>query len=138
MAGDGRLRAAVDAAPGIRYDGIVSGERKTAFLAGCDLGVVPSVWDEPGAPPFTVLDWLYAGRPVLASARGGLAEVRDQLGGVIEIEPTAAAIRLEVERLSDPAAWSEAVAAVRAPDPAGRTRDDWLDAHERIYRELRR
>lgn len=138
VAGDGRLRAAVDAAPRIRYDGIVSGEQKTAFLAACDLGVVPSVWDEPGAPPFTVLDWLYAGRPVLASARGGLAEVRDQLGGVIEIEPTAEAIRLEVERLGDPVAWSEAVAAVRAPDSAGRTRDDWLDAHERIYRELRR
>jgi glycosyltransferase involved in cell wall biosynthesis len=138
VAGDGRLRGRVDTAPGVRYDGIVKGERKTAFLAGCDLGVVPSVWDEPGAPAFTVLDWLFAGRPVLASARGGLAEVRERLPGVIEIAPTAEAIRAEVMRLSDPLAWREAVAAVRPPDVSGRTRDDWLDAHARVYEEVRR
>jgi glycosyltransferase involved in cell wall biosynthesis len=138
IAGGGRLRERVDTAPGVRYEGIVSGERKSAFLAGCDLGVVPSVWEEPGAPPFAVLDWLFAGRPVLASARGGLAEVEDRLPGVIRIEPTAEAIRAEVERLSDPAAWREAVQAVRPPEPAGHTREDWLDAHERVYAEVRR
>jgi glycosyltransferase involved in cell wall biosynthesis len=136
IAGDGRLRAEVNAAPRVRYEGVVSGERKAAFLAGCDLGVVPSVWDEPGAPPFTVLDWLYAGRPVLASTRGGLAEVVDRLDGVVAVEPTAESIRAEVERLSEPEAWQEAVASVRPPDPAGRTREDWLDAHERLYEAL--
>jgi glycosyltransferase involved in cell wall biosynthesis len=138
IAGDGRLRERVDTAPSVRYEGIVESERKAAFLAGCDLGVVPSVWDEPGAPAFTVLDWLFAGRPVLASGRGGLAEVRDRLPGVIEIEPTVEAIRAEVMRLSDPTEWRDAVAAVRPPDTEGRTREDWLDAHELVYAGVRR
>jgi glycosyltransferase involved in cell wall biosynthesis len=137
VAGDGRLRERVANEAGVRYDGIVSGERKTAFLAGCDLGVVPSVWDEPGAPPFTVLDWLFAGRPVLASARGGLAEVADHLPGVIEVEPTADSIRAAVERLREPEAWRAAVEAVRPPDSTGRTRENWLDAHQRVYEAVR-
>jgi glycosyltransferase involved in cell wall biosynthesis len=137
VAGDGRLRERVAKEPGVRYDGSVSGERKTAFLAGCDLGVVPSVWDEPGAPPFTVLDWLFAGRPVLASARGGLAEVAGELPGLIQVEPTAESIRAALERLSDPDAWRHAVGAVQPPDPSGRTREDWLDAHQRVYGAVR-
>jgi glycosyltransferase involved in cell wall biosynthesis len=50
------------------------GAAKDAFLAACDIGVVPSLWEEPSGPPYVVGEWLAAGRPVLTSDRGGLAE----------------------------------------------------------------
>ena len=58
LAGDGRLRPAVEAAAArgsIVYHGLVAGDAKRAFFAACDLGVVPSIWPEPGAPPWVAL-----------------------------------------------------------------------------------
>ena len=131
VAGDGRLRGRVEAA-GIDYAGVVSGERKRAFLAHCDIGIVPSVWDEPGGPPYTVIEWLAAGRPVLASRRGGLGEALDGLPGAIGIEPTPDAITGALRSLVEPTAWAAAVAAV-GPIGSPDDLDRWLDDHERIY-----
>lgn len=135
IAGDGKLRSAVEAA-GVDYLGVVRGPRKTAFLASCDAGIVPSVWNEPGAPPFAVLDWLHAGRPVLVSTRGGTGEALDRLAGTIPIAPEPAAITAAVGRLQNATAWSTAVANVRPPEDTSRTLEAWLDTHERIYTSL--
>jgi glycosyltransferase involved in cell wall biosynthesis len=140
IAGRGRLQPAVEAAaaklPALHFAGGVGDGAKEAFLAGCDAGILPSVWYEPGGPPYTLVEWLDAGRPVLCSTRGGLDEVIEELDGIVALEPTAAGIEAAVRGLADPGAWEEAVRAVRPPAVRGRTLSDWLDEHERFYRRL--
>lgn len=135
VAGDGRLRGALEeeAAHGtLVYHGSVAGGAKTAFFAACDVGVVPSVWPEPGGPPYVVLEWLAAGRPVLTSTRGGLGERLGDFPGVIPIEPTADRLVDAVRALARPENWSAAVATVaRGGSPGDDER--WLHAHEAVY-----
>jgi glycosyltransferase involved in cell wall biosynthesis len=135
IAGDGKLRGAVESSD-VDYVGVVGGALKASFLAGCDIGIVPSVWDEPGAPPFAVLDWLNAGRPVLVSTRGGINEALEHLSGAIPITPEPEAIAAAIGRLANNAAWRAAVAEVRPPTDPSRTLKDWLDTHERVYASL--
>ena len=138
VAGRGRMEREVGEAAArgaVRYEGSLDGERKTAFLASCDLGVVPSLWDEPGGPTYTMIEWLSAGRPVLVSRRGGLAEVIDSYPGAIPVDPTVAGIVEAVQRLSDPHRWHDAVNSVRFLDTDGAL-DRWVDSYERIYRQL--
>jgi glycosyltransferase involved in cell wall biosynthesis len=134
IAGDGRLRAEVEAAAArelnLSYEGPVSGDDKRQFFEGCDAGIVPSVWEEPGAPSMAVLEWLAAGRPVLVSPRGGAAEVVDDLAGAIAVQPDTDGIVGAVEALATPERWREAVLRVEAPP--GNV-EDWLGAHERVY-----
>ena len=136
LAGDGRLRPAVEAAAArgsVVYHGLVDGDAKRAFFAACDLGVVPSIWPEPGAPPWVALEWLAASRPVLASTRGGLGERIDQFPGMIPTEPTAERLVEAVQALAQPERWAATVATVR---PIGATGDDerWLREHEAVFR----
>jgi glycosyltransferase involved in cell wall biosynthesis len=129
LAGDGPLRPAVEAS-GVRYLGRVEGAAKWEFLASCDAGVVPSLWNEPSGPPYVVNEWLAAARPVLTTRRGGLAEA---IGGAVRgfggsaEELVAAATELRDER-----AWRETVAAL--PTVAG-AQDErrWLDEHLEVY-----
>lgn len=135
VAGDGRLRPEVEAAAArgaVVYHGPVADAAKDAFFATCDLGVVPSVWAEPGGPPYVVMEWLSAGRPVLASTRGGLGERLDDFPGVIPTEPTADRLVEAVQALVEPARWRSAVAAVRAGGTPG-DGERWLDEHEAVY-----
>jgi glycosyltransferase involved in cell wall biosynthesis len=136
VAGGGRLRAEVEAVAAreanVQYQGLVSGPQKDRFFEHCDAGILPSVWQEPGAPATVVLEWLAAGRPLLTSARGGLAEAIPELHGTIEIEPTAQGIVRAVEGLLAPGRWGEAVRAV-CPPIGERDVERWLDKHERAY-----
>ena len=132
VAGDGPLRPEVEAAADLVYDGFLDGPRKVEFLAACDVGLVPSLWDEPSGPPYVVCEWLAAGRPVLVAPRGGLAEAAKLLGGVFPLEPTAEGIVAALARLRDEAQWRAAVAAV--PQPAADAVERWLDKVERVYR----
>jgi glycosyltransferase involved in cell wall biosynthesis len=137
LAGEGRLRDEVALAASqranVEWDGAVLGERKRRFFEACDLGLVPSVWAEPGGPTFTMVEWLAAGRPVLVSSRGGLGEVAGVYPGSVPVEPTVDSIVDSVARLREPARWNELVAAVRPTDselPA----EEWAKRHEAIYR----
>jgi glycosyltransferase involved in cell wall biosynthesis len=135
LAGTGQLEAEVRAAADrgeVRLVGHVSGSAKSAFFDGCDLGLVPSLWDEPA--PYTPVEWLASGRPVLLPARGGLGEMLETWTGAIAVDATPEAIVAEVDRLLDPAAWREAVARVRPVDSAGAF-TAWADAHEALYDE---
>jgi glycosyltransferase involved in cell wall biosynthesis len=130
IAGDGPLRARVEEAP-VDYAGRLDGPAVAEFTHACDAGIVPSTWEEPGGPPYTVCDWLAAGRPVLAARRGGLTEIQGS-GGVAGFEPTRAGIVDAVSGLRDPDRWEGIVAAV--PEVAdGRDLERWLDEHEAVY-----
>lgn len=137
LAGDGRLREEVVAAArrhaNVEWVGLVSGEGKTRFFEECDLGVVPSVWAEPGGPTFTMIEWLASGRPVLVSTRGGLGEVAGEYPGSIRVEPTEDAIVRAVEGLVDPVRWSHAVASSVRPTMSQQQPQAWVARHEAIY-----
>jgi glycosyltransferase involved in cell wall biosynthesis len=136
IAGNGRLRPRVEQAAQaglVEYHGSVTGAGKQSFLEGSDIGIVPSLWPEPGGPPYVVLEWLAAGRPVLVSDRGGLAESAAAFPGAITFEPTEHGLVSAVEALSAAGAWQAAVdgiGTVGSPDELGR----WLGEHEDVYR----
>ena len=109
IAGDGSLRPLTEAAAArgeLRYRGAVHGNEKLDFIASSDLAILPSTWEEPGAPPYAVAEWLAAGRPILVTRRGGLAEVAERFPGVVDMDPGAEGIVAAARRLADPAAWS--------------------------------
>lgn len=140
IAGQGRMRDDVEEAarvhPNVRYHGIVRGDEKAAFLARCDIGLIPSTWEEPAGPVNVMLEWLAAGRPVLSSPRGGLAEALAEQPGAIEVEPERAAIVGEIERLlDDPGAWSAAVERAQVI-PGDMDEDRWARAHAEIFRAV--
>jgi glycosyltransferase involved in cell wall biosynthesis len=134
IAGSGKLRGAVEAAaarlPAVHYAGRIAGVERETFLAQCDIGLVPSIWDEPGAPPLTLLEWLAAGRPVLSSGRGGLAELQGAQG-VLDCEPTPEALVRAAAGLRDPRIWNDVRGAVRPPTVP--SLDDWLDSYEDVF-----
>lgn len=140
LAGAGRLRPDVETAaqrePNVHYDGAISGRERDLFFEDCDLGIVPSVWEEPGAPSLTVLEWLAASRPVLVSARGGVAEILPELHGAIAVQPDAEGMVAALEDLLQPGKWSEAVGRVRRPT-SEQNLEKWLDRHADVYSTAR-
>ena len=130
IAGDGPLRARVEQAS-VDYAGRLDGPAVAEFTRACDAGIVPSTWEEPGGPPYTVCDWLAAGRPVLAARRGGLTEIQGS-GGVTGFEPTRAGIVAAVNGFRDPGNWDGLLAAL--PEVSDdRDFERWLDEHEAVY-----
>jgi glycosyltransferase involved in cell wall biosynthesis len=139
IAGGGRLETQVrEAAHGQRnvsFDGVVTGERKADFLEACDIGIIPSVWNEPGGPTHAMLEWLGAGRPTLVSIRGGQGEVIDDFPGAISLEPTVDGIVSATTSLLDPQRWPKAVEEVRPITGDGEV-ERWVERHLTIYRSL--
>src|SRR5712691_222747 len=139
IAGEGRLRdevgRAAEQSANVEWDGVVQGEQKRRFFEACDLGLVPSVWVEPGGPTFTMVEWLGAGRPVLVSNRGGLGEVAGVYPGSIPVEPTVDSIVESVAELREPERWNELVAAVRPVD-SELDAEEWAQRHEALYRSM--
>jgi len=128
-----RVADTVAAHENVAWEGAVHGEEKQRFFAGCDLGIVPSVWAEPGGPTYTMVEWLAARRPVLASTRGGLGEVAGTYGGSAAVEPSADAVVGAVSELLEPRRWQALVAGLRPADSRAET-EQWLDRHLAVYR----
>jgi glycosyltransferase involved in cell wall biosynthesis len=139
IAGGGRLEdevaAAARTASNVSFHGVVTGDGKHAFLAGCDIGVVPSVWAEPGGPTHTIVEWLGAGRPTLVSPRGGLGEIIDDCPGAIAVDPTVKGIVAGVDGLLDPVTWAAAVEGVRPIEGEGEV-ERWVAQNVDVYRSL--
>jgi glycosyltransferase involved in cell wall biosynthesis len=139
IAGGGELEPDVtDAAsrlPNVSFDGVVTGARKAEFLDACDIGIIPSVWNEPGGPTHAMLEWLGARRPTLVSTRGGQGEVIGDFSGAIPLEPTVEGIVAGVTSLLDPARWAQAIQAVRPITSDGEV-ERWIERHLAIYRSL--
>jgi glycosyltransferase involved in cell wall biosynthesis len=134
VAGAGRLRGLVEEAAArgvVHYAETVHGEAKRRFVEATDLAVLPSTWEEPGAPPYSVAEWLAAGRPILVSRRGGLAELGAQFAGVVTMEAGPEGLVEAARKLADGAAWDELVRSIPLPDDAAAA--EWLDRHEALY-----
>jgi len=131
IAGDGPLRPEVEAVEGVEYVGRLSRGELDGFIASCDVGLVPSLCNEASGPPYVVREWLAAGRPVLATRRGGLAEAIEE-GGMTAFDGSAAGLLAAVRRIREVNEWRELLSTV--PEvPDDRDVQRWLDAHEAAY-----
>jgi glycosyltransferase involved in cell wall biosynthesis len=131
IAGDGPLRAEIEATEHVEYVGRVDRDGLVPFLTSCDVGVVPSQWEEPGLT-YVAFEWLAAGRPVLATERGGLAEAK-ALGGVVSFGASADELLATAEYLlRDEDAWRQTLDSVpvvtRSEDV-----DRWVAEHLAAY-----
>ena len=98
-----RLRHSIGADPRIHLAGRFENSRVSEVLGACHATVVPSLWYENS--PLAIMEAHAAGRPVLTSALGGMAElVRDEVDG-LHFEPgNADDLARQIERLrNDPA-----------------------------------
>jgi glycosyltransferase involved in cell wall biosynthesis len=120
------------AASGVDYVGRVDGTAKGEFLSSCDIGVVPSLWDEPSGPPYVVCEWLAAGRPVLVTRRPALLEAASRHGGIVPFEESTAGLRDAVARVAGTQEWARLIASLPAVEGDADV-DRWLQDHERIF-----
>ncbi len=70
---------------GVEFLGRLDGEELREIVAGARVIVVPSVWNEPFG--LVVLEAYAAGKPVIASRVGGLAELIDEGQTGFYVEP---------------------------------------------------
>lgn len=134
VAGDGPLEAELRArAPDVRWLG-----RRTDvadLYTAADVVVLPSRWE---ARSLTAQEALRAGRPLVATAVGGLPELVGD-GAVLVAPEDPDALGRAVRRLLDDPAEAAALAARgRAVAASWPTEDDTADQVERTYREVRR
>lgn len=134
VAGDGPLAASLAArAPSVRW----LGRRADVadLMAAADVVVLPSVWE---ARSLSAQETLLAGRPLVATAVGGLP---DLLGDGAVLVPPGDARRLASavrDLLEDPAAAQALAARGRAVARGWPTVSDTVDQVEAVYRELTR
>lgn len=57
----------------IIFTGFIPHDELGSILAACDIGIIPSIWDDPA--PLTVFEGLSKGLPIIASAVGGIPEI---------------------------------------------------------------
>ena len=82
----------------VRFQGRV--EDKWSFLSGCRLGVVASIGSE--AVSRAALEWMAAGRPVIATRVGGLPDlVEDGVTGLLIPPNDPAALAAAIQKLLD-------------------------------------
>jgi glycosyltransferase involved in cell wall biosynthesis len=119
VAGEGKMRAALERqAQGLSikpsFLGQVGAEKRAALLAGCDFVVIPSVVLPCGrteGTPVVCLESLAAGRPVIASRSGGLADVIvDGYNGLLFEPGDCIELAATIRRLIDDPALKERLA----------------------------
>ena len=140
VAGDGPQRAALEAqAAGLGLAGAVRflGRRADVgdLLAACDVFALPARREGLGV---AALEAMAAGRPVVASAVGGLGEaVIDGRTGLLVAPGDAAALATALRRLvSEPALRAALGAAGPARVAEGFLPEQMVAAYERLYRDI--
>jgi glycosyltransferase involved in cell wall biosynthesis len=103
----------------------VDAEHVPALMRTADAVIVPSLWPETG--PYTVLEALWAGTPVVGTDRAGIRELIDRWGGGVLFEPG------NVKQLAKVLSDCHFTAMRRAPDEF---RAAWLNGFERALEGL--
>jgi glycosyltransferase involved in cell wall biosynthesis len=83
---EARLRSLADGGD-VRFAGRLAPEELARLRGRAAVALAPSRWEEPC--PYSVLEAMAAGVPVLASARGGLPEMVGAAGGLSDTDPAA-------------------------------------------------
>lgn len=121
-------------APGVRHHGPVAHAEVPRALAAVDVVVVPSVWLENA--PFVIREAFAAGVPVVASDRGGMAEmVADGVSGLLFRPGDAGDLSRALRRLIDE---PELLPRLAAGIPRGRTIVEAAAELREIYGSLPR
>ncbi len=129
VAGDGPLRAALaEAAAEAGVDVTFLGERADVpdLLAAADVVAITSTWE---GSPLTAHEALFAARPIVATAVGGLPAMLDGVATLVPRDPKAFAAAI-THVLDNPAAAASMAAA------AGQRSVDWPDEGETVRRVL--
>lgn len=126
------LRQQIGSNPHIRLAGRFDNSRAAEVFAQFHATVVPSLWYENS--PLVILEAHATGRPVLASAMGGMAElVRDEVDGLHFTPGDAADLARQIQRLrTEPGLLGRLLAGVRPPNSL----DTELDHLEQSYQEI--
>ncbi|HHN94056.1 MAG TPA: glycosyltransferase, partial [Anaerolineae bacterium] len=125
-----RLKAT--APPNVRFLGRLTRAQVWETLAQVDAVVVPTLWYETFS--FIVSEAFAAGRPVLASRLGPLADrVRDGVDGLLLPPGDVAAWRAALSRLI---AAPDALASLRAHVRPPTTLAEHIESLEAVYRRL--
>jgi GT2 family glycosyltransferase/glycosyltransferase involved in cell wall biosynthesis len=131
---EARVRGILGAGAAAILRGPFAHERLGEILAGLDVLVVPSLWEENA--PLTIQEAFLAGLPVVVADHGGQAEmVRDGVDGLRFKPADAADLARVLRRLLDEPDLRERLAAARPPVP---TMDEHVRALERVYDTARR
>ncbi|MCC7359781.1 MAG: glycosyltransferase family 4 protein [Anaerolineales bacterium] len=126
-----RLKAVAGSDPRVRFMGHFAREALAQVYSQIDALVVPSVWYENN--PLVIQEAYAAGRPVIASELGGMAEfVQPGVSGLLFAAGEAAAL---AETLTDVARDPALLARLRAGVPPVRTMAQELDEIGAVYAE---
>ena len=118
---------------GARLLGRVSGDDLADFTLGCDVYAVPSRFEGFG---LVVLEAMAVGRPVLATAVGGIPEiVRSATDGIL-VEPTPEGLAGGLERLAKDPGSRERMGRAALERARSFTWDRMVEDYEAVYREL--
>lgn len=122
----------------VRFHGSLPHEDLPKVFERADIVVFPSIWDEPFGLP--VIEAMAAGKPVVASAVGGVPEtVEDGATGVLFPPGDVPAMIASIKRLLDNGELRQSMGA--AGRRAARNRfswsryvDDWIGIYDRVTR----
>jgi glycosyltransferase involved in cell wall biosynthesis len=129
-----RFAAALQAAsPAVRHLGVFDGSTRPALLAAVDWVIVPSIWWENA--PLVISEAFQAGKPVLCSDIGGMAEmVEDGVNGLhFRANDPADLARIMRRALSEPDLRVRLAAGI----PHVPTITECAAEHIRLYQSLR-
>ncbi len=140
MVGDGPDRALVEerarTLPGVSYRGAVRGAEVGAMLNESAVAVIPSLWHETFG--LVAAEAFARGRPVLATARGGLSELVDEkVGWLATPDRTGLASALLEAARTSPGELARLGAAGRRRFEENFTPEAVLDRLLSIYAEVR-
>jgi glycosyltransferase involved in cell wall biosynthesis len=129
-----RMAAALGLAHAVEFVGWLDGDGLAARLDAAQIVVVPSLW--PEAFGLTCLEALASGRPVIASAVGGLPDlVRDGETGVLVAPGDSIALAAAITRLSGDEPLQRRLARAGRALAADYTMDRHAEAIAAAYRE---
>ena len=131
------LRATLDAEPSLEYRGVYRAHELGERIAEGDVGIVPSVWEEPHG--FVGIELLASGMPVIGSALGGIPEyvVEGETGWLNRSASAAELAGLMARLIDDPGEVERMRRSVRQHrDEHVRPMADHVAEVEALYDEL--